>query len=187
VSLNAKDVFRKLCLKKLQFFSKTAKIEKDKYICSQILQIIGLQKAKKILFYIPLSIEVDVEPLIKKLRKRKNIEIYVPFMKGKSFVPVKYRLPLKKKRFGIREPNYSIFRNNSIKFDIIVVPIIGIDETYRRVGFGAGMYDRFFENLKKNQSSYPLPTIIFTQLKLCKSTNIITSMHDIRADYIITR
>ncbi len=187
MSLKMKDDFRKLCLKRLQFFSKIAKIKKNKYICSRILEVLELHKAKKILFYIPLSLEVDVEPLIKKLRKRKEIEIYVPFMKGKSFVPVKYRLPLNKKKFGIREPNFSKFRNNNIKFDVIIVPIVGIDETYRRVGFGAGMYDRFFEKLESNLSyKSKLPITIFTQLKLCKSENIVTSKHDIRADYIIT-
>ena len=99
-------------------------------------------------------------------------------MKGDSFVPVKYRLPLKIKRFGIKEPNFSSLKK--IKLDMVVVPIVGIDETYRRVGFGKGMYDRFFDRLKNK------PITIFTQLKLCKSKKIVTSPHDIRPNYIIT-
>jgi len=180
MSLNTKDSFRKLCLNRLKFFSKITKIKRDKTICSQILDIIELHDAKKILLYIPLSIEVDVRPLIQELRKRKDIEVYVPFMKGKSFVPVKYRLPLKKGRFGIKEPNFSTFRGDKILLDAIVVPIVGIDTTYRRVGFGAGMYDRFFDTLKNK------PITIFTQLKLCISKDIVTSRHDIGPDYIIT-
>lgn len=180
MSKSTKDSFRKLCLNRLKFFSKKAKIKKDKEICLKILQIIELHNAKKILLYIPLSTEVDVRSLITKLKKRKNIEVYVPFMKGMSFVPVKYRLPLKVKKFGIKEPNYSRFRDNNIKLDAIIVPILGIDKTYRRVGFGAGMYDRFYETLRHK------PITIFTQLKLCISDEIVTSGHDIRPDYIIT-
>lgn len=61
-----------------------------------------------------------------------------------------------------------------------IVPILGIDTTYRRIGFGAGMYDRFFETLTIQ------PITIFTQLELCYSKKIITSDHDIAPDYIIT-
>ncbi len=170
--------FRKLCLEKLRFFSTIAKIKKDKFICYKILNIIDLHKPKKVLLYIPLSIEVDVQPLINLLRKRKNIEVYVPFMRGDSFVPVKYRLPLRVKKFGIKEPSFS--PQNNIKLDMVIVPIVGIDETYRRVGFGKGMYDKFYERLKYK------PITVFTQLKLCKSNEIVTSQHDIKPDYIIT-
>lgn len=124
--------------------------------------------------------EADLLPLINILRKRENIDVYVPFMKGESFVSVKYRLPLKKKRFGIKEPPFSRFKNNKIDLDMIVVPIVGVDRTHRRVGFGAGMYDRFFEKLKKR------PVTIFTQLELCKTSSLVTDHYDISPDYIIT-
>jgi len=180
MSLIDKANFRKLALKRLQFNSGFAKIKKNKNICLKIQKIIDLHQPKKILLYIPLNLEVDVMPIIMELRKRKNIEVYVPFMKGKSFVPVKFRYPLKVKRFGIKEPSFSLFKNNEIKLDMAIVPILGVDETYRRIGFGAGMYDRFYETLKSK------PITIFTQLVLCKSKKIVTQKHDIKPDYIIT-
>jgi len=179
MSKSTKEDFRKYCLKRLQFFSKKARIKKDKNICSSILNIISFYNPRTILLYIPLSMEVDVQPLINILRKRRDIEVYVPYMQGKTFVPVKYRLPLKKARFGIKEPNYSNFKGK-VNLDMVIVPIVGIDETYRRIGFGAGMYDRFYEKLQIK------PITIFTQLKLCKSKKIVTSAHDIKPDFIIT-
>lgn len=178
MSLNTKENFRKLFIDKLKFFSKRSKIRKDKYICTKILEIIDLHEAKNILLYIPLSAEVDVKPLIQVLRKRKDTKVYVPYMKGDSFIPVEFRYPLKIKRFGIKEPPYSTCYKN--KIDLAVVPIVGIDETLRRIGFGAGMYDRFYDRLEYR------PITIFTQLKLCVSKEIITSSHDIEPDYIIT-
>ncbi len=180
MSKSAKEDFRKYCLNRLQFFSKKAKIKRDKDICSSILDIINFYNPRNILLYIPLSMEVDVQPLINSLRKKENIEVYVPFIQGKSFVPVKYRLPLKRGKFGIKEPNFSNFKRGDIKLDMIIVPIVGIDETYRRIGFGAGMYDRFYEKLKQK------PITVFTQLKLCKSKEIVTSSYDIKPDFIIT-
>jgi len=178
MSLNTKENFRKLFIDKLKFFSKRSKIKKDKYICTKILQIIDLHKAKNILLYIPLSAEVDVKPLIKLLRKRKDTKIYVPYMKDDSFIPVEFRYPLKVKRFGIKESPYSTCYKK--KIDLAIVPIVGVDPTFRRVGFGAGMYDRFYDRLDYR------PITIFTQLKLCIAKEIITSSHDIEPDYIIT-
>jgi len=175
-----KGDFRRLCLDRLLFFSRFAKIKKDKIICKKLLDIINLHKPKKILLYIPLKTEVDIKPLIDILRKREGIEVYVPYMSGESFIPVKYRLPLKKGKFNIKQPRYSRFLKNEIDFDMAIVPIIGIDSTSRRVGFGKGIYDRFFETLKKR------PITVFTQTKLCKTKLIVTDIYDIKADYIIT-
>ena len=144
----------------------------------------GLEKfikeseSKNILLYIPLGIEVDVRPLIKTLRKKKNINVYVPFMEADSFKIVKYRLPLNRKKFNILEPNNSFLKPN--KIDVAVVPVVGIDSLNKRIGYGKGMYDRFFDRL-----SYK-PTIIFTQLILCKSKEVLSDNYDIQADYIIT-
>ena len=66
-----KSDFRKLCIKKLKFCSKFGKIKKDKFISSEILKVIKIEKAKNILLYIPLDMEVNVRNLINILRKRK--------------------------------------------------------------------------------------------------------------------
>jgi len=161
----------------LKFFSKRLKIKQDKFICTKVLDIIDLNRSKNILLYLPLEMEVDVRPLINILRKRKNTQVFVPLISGDSFKAVKYRLPLKVGKMGIKEPRNSYFNK---KLDLIVVPIVGIDKSLARIGFGAGMYDRFYERLGYR------PVTIFTQRKLCISKEIITSSHDIKPDYIIS-
>ncbi|MGK0255810.1 MAG: 5-formyltetrahydrofolate cyclo-ligase, partial [Arcobacteraceae bacterium] len=69
MSLISKADFRKSALKRLQFFSKIAKIKKNKKICLEIKKIIDFHKPKRILLYIPLNLEVDVMPIIIELRK----------------------------------------------------------------------------------------------------------------------
>ena len=172
-----KNDFRKSCLKRLEFTSLFLKYYKNKIIFKKLEKFTKQSDSKNILLYIPLGIEVDVKPLINSLRKTKK-NVYVPFMQGESFKIVKYRLPLCKKRFGIKEPNNSFFKNS--KIDLAIVPVVGIDKLGKRIGFGKGMYDRFFDSLNYK------PTTVFTQLVLCKSEKILSDNYDIQANYIIT-
>jgi 5-formyltetrahydrofolate cyclo-ligase len=113
------------------------------------------------------------------LRKEKK-NLYVPFMEGKSFRLVKYRLPLRKKRFGIKEPLDSK-QYKLKKIDIAIVPIVGVDTTHRRVGFGKDIYDRFFEKNRQN-----IKKTVFVARELCYAKEIVTDTYDVKADMIFT-
>lgn len=173
-----KKHFRAYCLKRLKKASARGSYKKDKVVLHRLYQCIVENHAQKIMLYLPLKTEVDLYPLIQQLRKEKR-ELYVPFMEGKSFRVVKYRYPLEKKRFGIKEPkNSKQYRNK--KLDIAIVPIVGLDITNRRVGFGKGMYDRFFEKEIKN-----INKTVFVARELCYSKEIVTDDYDVKADMII--
>jgi len=176
--VNSKEAFRKKCLNNLKKADNIGRYKKDKLILSELYNIVRQIKAQHIMLYLPLKTEVNIYPLIKSLRREKR-ELFVPFMEGKSFRLVKYRYPLEKKCFGIKEPKNS--RQYRIKrLDIAIVPIVGIDATYRRVGFGKGMYDRFFEKEIKN-----INKTVFVARHLCYSREIITDHYDVRADVVI--
>jgi len=174
-----KSVFRRDCLDELKKEIKFNSYRKDKDILGILYSLIDEYGAKDIMLYTPLSIEVDIYPLINRLRREKK-NIFVPFMDGKSFRLVKYRLPLKKKKFGIKEPNNSK-QYRVKKIDLAIVPIVGIDISKKRIGFGKGMYDRFFEKENKN-----IKKTIFVSRKLCRSLDILTDIYDIKADIIVT-
>jgi len=173
-----KKLFREYCLKRLKKASIVGRYKKDKLVLERLYRLIVQSNARKIMLYLPLKTEVNLYPLIKRLRREKR-ELYVPFMEGKSFRVVKYRYPLEKKYFGIKEPKDS--KQYRIKrLDIAIVPIVGVDVTHRRVGFGKGMYDRFFEKEIKN-----INKIVFVARELCYSKEIITDHYDVKADMII--
>jgi 5-formyltetrahydrofolate cyclo-ligase len=174
-----KKQFREYCLKRLKKVSVVGRYKKDKEVLKYLYRLIVWSSARRIMLYLPLNTEVNLYPLIKQLRREKR-ELYVPFMEGKSFRVVKYRYPLEKKRFGIKEPKDSKqFRIK--KLDIAIVPIVGMDVTHRRVGFGKGMYDRFFEKEIKN-----IDRVVFVARELCYSKEIITNHYDIKADIVVT-
>ena len=172
-----KSDFRKSCIKRLEFSSRFSKLYKDKKTVKKLKKFINRYKAKNILLYIPLGMEVDVLPLINDLRRRHK-NVYVPFMVEDSFKLVKYRLPLETKKFGIKEPQNSFCVHKNI--DLAIVPVVGVDADCKRIGFGRGMYDRFFYRLNYK------PTVVFTQLTLCKTNEKLSNEYDIQADYIIT-
>jgi len=174
-----KNTFRTACIDCLKQAQNIRKIKKDKSVLKKLYQIIRKDNAQNILLYIPMDMEVNLYPLIALLRKEKK-NIYVPFMEGESFRLVRYRLPLRKKQFGIKEPNNSK-QVRYKKIDIAIVPVIGIDSARKRVGFGKGMYDRFFEKEHKN-----INKVVFVARKLCYSKKVITSHYDIKGDIIIT-
>jgi 5-formyltetrahydrofolate cyclo-ligase len=99
-------------------------------------------------------------------------------MEGESFKMVPFRLPLKKKKFGIYEAGNTL--RNIKKIDIAIVPIVGVDGNLQRIGFGKGMYDRFFAKLKKR------PYTIFIQSEFCFTKELVCDEYDITCDLLIT-
>ncbi|NOR56138.1 MAG: 5-formyltetrahydrofolate cyclo-ligase [Sulfurovum sp.] len=173
-----KEAFRKASIASLKKASKQGAYLKDKFVLERLYEEIVQANAQSIMLYIPLGMEVNLFPLILKLRKEKR-KLYVPFMEGASFRLVRYRLPLQVKRFGIKEPKDSKqVRNKQI--DMAIVPIVGVDLTHRRVGFGKGMYDRFFEKNHKN-----IKEVVFVARKLCYTHTLVTNHYDVKADKII--
>jgi len=176
ILFQSKDEFRKYCKNRL---GKVKNKNKRNHIASKkIMDYIDEINAKNILFYLPLSQEVNTKELIKKLRMNNRYNIFVPFMEGVSFKMVKFRLPLNIKKFNIKEPKNSFFRGK--KIDLAIVPVLGVDGAFRRIGFGKGMYDRFFESLPYK------PKIAFVELSDCITTSFVGESHDIQADIYIT-
>lgn len=173
-----KKTFRKICIKRLKEKNQGNNYKLDKMVIGKLSTIIEESGSKVIMLYIPLKIEINILNLIVKLRKEGKV-LLVPFMEGESFSLVKYRLPLNIKQFGVKEPHHSNKYNK--KIDLAIVPIIGTDSTLRRVGFGKGFYDRFFQKNRKN-----IKKILFVGRQRCVSSEIITDDYDVKGDLYIT-
>jgi 5-formyltetrahydrofolate cyclo-ligase len=170
-----KNEFRQKSKNKLQEVKNS--YARDIKVNQNLQSLIKALNPKSILFYYPFAFESDIRKTIKTLR-RLRAKVYLPLMKDVSFKVVKYRLPLRKNSFGIVEPKDSYYRFAAI--EVAVIPIIGVDRNFKRVGFGKGMYDRYFDN--KNSSV----TKIFVQRSLCISRKELCQDHDIEADFLIT-
>ena len=171
-----KSTFRQNCIKKMKNAPRSTKYSRDAIINERLLKEIKRLKPKSILFYYPLEFEADIRKTL--LRVRKVCDVYLPFMQDKSFKVVPFRLPLKKKKFGIYEAGNTL--RNINKIDIVIVPAVGVDGKLQRIGFGKGMYDRFFESLSKR------PYTIFVQPDICFTKEFICDEYDIKCDLLLT-
>jgi len=172
-----KASFRKLCMKKLETASLNNKKSKEHKAIKSLEKLLKALNPDAILFYLPLGYELDLRSLLQK-QKRMIKKCYVPFMVGESFKMVPYRLPLRVGNFGVSEPKNTIQKIKNV--DVAIVPVLGVDTDARRVGFGKGMYDRFFPTLTKK------PITIFVQLDECLCNEKVTDDYDIQADIYIT-
>ncbi len=171
-----KQRFRKDCLKKLKASSSSLRYAKDKKIAKKVEYIIERVKPKTILFYLPMDLEVNLVSLMD--RYKKKLKVFVPFIEEESFKMVEYRLPLEKNSFGILEPKAHNLAQKNV--DLIIVPIVGIDRNMQRVGFGKGMYDRFYEKLRQK------PIVVFVQREACVSPKKLCDSYDIQCNYYVT-
>ena len=172
----SKVTLREKCLKRLQMTRSHNRRYGDHLLNRQLLGHRELRNAQSVLGFWPLGLEPDIRMVLQTLRRQKKV--YLPFMEDDSFKMVPFRLPLEPKRFGIYEPGNT---NRKIKkIDVAIVPAVGVDGEGRRIGFGKGMYDRFFARLRKK------PYIIFVQSELCKTTKYICDDYDVKADQLIT-
>ena len=171
-----KAKFREQCLKKLRNLPLHNKVYRDSLVNKKLmLQLKGVRN-KSILIYHPLSNEVDLLKVIIKIRRTNDV--YLPFMEDQSFKMVRFRLPLHKKKFNIFEAGNSFRKIDTV--DIAIVPAVGVDINLQRIGFGKGMYDRFFAKLKKK------PYTIFLQAGECYTKEKICDKHDISCDVLLT-
>ena len=132
-------------------------------------------KFKSILLYLPLFIEADTKKIIRILRTNRKA-VYVPFIEGVSFKMVRYRLPEITGDFNIQTCRNSFVKIN--KIDIMIIPALGVDRNFKRIGHGKGMYDRFVEKIKNT------PLTIFAQKKICYFDADICEKHDVSADFL---
>ncbi|MDB2562618.1 5-formyltetrahydrofolate cyclo-ligase [Sulfurimonas sp.] len=171
-----KEEFRKKCLHNLRTLPRHNRLYRDSLVNNKLLAELKGVRNKSILIYHPLGNEVNLLKVINKIRKTNDI--YIPFMEQQSFKMVVFRLPLYKKRFNIFEAGNSLKKIN--KVDLAIVPAIGVDANLQRIGFGKGMYDRFFARLKKK------PYTIFLQADECYTKEKVCDAYDISCDVLLT-
>lgn len=172
----SKTLFREKCLNKIKKSNIHNRYHHDMQVNKKLLKILKKYSKKSILFYYPLGFEADIKKSLQYARKKNSV--CLPFMEGSSFKMVPFRLPLEKKKFGIYEAANS---NRKIKqIDIAIVPVVGVDGNLQRIGFGKGMYDRFFPTLHKR------PFTIFIQPISCYTKELLCDEYDITCNLFIS-
>jgi 5-formyltetrahydrofolate cyclo-ligase len=99
---------------------------------------------KRVAVYLPFDRETDTGALIAAARRR-GVRMFVPVIVDRRhgrirFYPLEGRT--RRGTFGIAVPSMQVRPTPPRWFDLIVVPLVGVDAKGRRLGMGGGFYDR---------------------------------------------
>lgn len=177
-----KNSQRKLALDARRNLSDKQRFENSKEICRRLLELPFIREADTILSYSATFDEVDLQFLVPDLQPCGVRFAYPISYKGgimEAFVPENddaWEIG----KFGIKSPmkEKSSLINPS-EFDVVIVPCVAFDEGLRRLGHGAGYYDRYLP-LCKNAK------FICVAFEAQKLDNICTDVYDTPMDLIVT-
>ncbi len=148
-----------------------------KQIQKRLKKISEFRLANSIGMYYPIGSEVPTQDIMQEAISNGK-EILLPKVIGENleFRKIKDFGDLEKGNFDIMEPKDDC--TPSDKFDVILVPTVGISPDGYRLGYGHGYYDRFLAKRK-------VVTIALTYAKqVIKS--VPRSEDDVRIDWIVT-
>ena len=91
--------------------------------------------------YLSYSSEAPTDLLIESLKEAGH-RVFAPRVENGEMVAVEALEDFTLSSFGIREPVGEPFEG---ELDISITPLLAVDKTGTRLGYGGGYYDRFFE------------------------------------------
>lgn len=180
ISQREKHLIRKRALDQRLKENKKTLQRSGHEIIKKLLITKAFQKAKNILFYMPIKNEVNTKPLIELILK-KNKNILVPRVENEQKMNA-YKIfslkDLEKGAFGILEAKKTCKKFRKENIDLVIVPGVAFDINGHRIGFGEGYYDVFLSNIKAKKIA------LAYDFQIVK--NIPDEEHDIKMDLIIT-
>lgn len=153
--------------------------EADQSIFEQIRNLKEYQEAKTIFCYASMENEVDTWPLIALALEQGKV-VGVPLCIGKGIMEVrqiKTMADFEKGAYGIMEPSKECPLLPKDQIDMAVIPCVSADREGRRLGHGAGFYDRFLKG-----TQFPKIMICYRELLLDK---VPVQEHDVVMDQVI--
>lgn len=111
----------------------------------------GACTRRNIFIYLSFSSEAPTDRLIECLLE-KGCAVYCPRIENGEMQAVEYGEDFTLSAYGIREPIGQVFHG---EMDIIVLPLLAVDEEGNRLGYGGGYYDRYLrKQLKAKRIGY---------------------------------
>lgn len=155
---------------------------KSSAICERLLALPQLQKAGLILSYMPTYDEADVGELNRRLAQAGKHVCYPVTAGGGLMSAYEPESPdaFAEKRYGILEP--VIERSRRIEpadIDAIILPCVAFDHQLRRLGHGAGYYDRYLPLCKKAVK-------IAAAFSLQELEEVIFDSYDVPVELVVT-
>ena len=168
-----KNGFRDLMIKKRRSIHNKEELSIE--IINRIIDLDIYKKSKIIAIYNSMNEECSTKILIDKALLEKIVLLPKIEDDEMFFVRIRENTKYIKSKFKVMEPLGEIYNND---IDLIIVPGVSFDESFNRLGYGKGYYDKFL----KNKNIFKLGICFEEQLV----SNLPIDEWDIKVDMIIT-
>lgn len=136
---------------------------------------LGTGTGKRVFVYLSFSSEAPTDKLIERLIEQ-GWQVYCPRIDDTKMSAVEYGEDFELSAYGIREPLGEAYDGD---MDVVIMPMLAVDEQGRRLGYGGGYYDRYLgAHPETLRLAYGFDFQILRQVP--------TETHDIKMDGIIT-
>lgn len=136
---------------KLRVQSPEERKRKSRLIQERLFRLDAFRNARTVCFFVGLDEEVDTVPMIEKtLEMGKRVlvpRVHLEKKELKFFELRDLHSELSLGTLGILEPNAWAKAADPADAECVIVPGLAFDEKHRRLGRGAGFYDRFLARL----------------------------------------
>lgn len=154
----SKDNLREQLKKQRQNLSAEQTKELSQKITDQLIKILDMSSIQNLHVYLPIEKqnEIDTWPLLKYIWQNYPSVKTVTWQKTSDgqFLPafVDSKTKFVTDKSGLCQPKNAKPPSPGIKYDVIVIPLLGFDDNGHRLGYGGGYYDRFLKTQEQAQT-----------------------------------
>jgi 5-formyltetrahydrofolate cyclo-ligase len=154
---------------------------------SSITRLAAFRAGARVAVYLPFDREVNTAALLVAARRRR-VRIFVPVVSDLRHRRLRF-CPLTEKTrrgvFGISVPHRSGRAIAPRWFDLIVVPLVGVDAEGRRLGMGGGFYDRALD-FRRHRRHWMGPRLVGLGFECQRADTVCADPWDVRLDSLAT-
>jgi 5-formyltetrahydrofolate cyclo-ligase len=154
---------------------------------SAVTRLAAFKPGARVALYLPFDRETNTAALLVAARRR-GIQIFVPVVADLRHRRLRFH-PLSGKTrrgvFGIAVPHRNGRWTAPRWFNLIVVPLVGIDGEGRRLGMGAGFYDRAL-GFRRHRRHWRGPRLVGLAFDCQRAATVFADPWDVRMDELAT-
>jgi 5-formyltetrahydrofolate cyclo-ligase len=166
------------------------RIAAERAIIGSLERLNLFRRGARVALYLPIPGEVDLRPAIESAWRRGS-EVYMPKIVNRrrgrmAFLPWTPDQPRRRNVYGIEEPTLDSGRLEARQLDTVVLPVVGFDRDGRRLGMGAGFYDRAMRRRLDQSRVWRRPRLVGVAFSCQELPSIPDSPWDVPLDLIVT-
>jgi 5-formyltetrahydrofolate cyclo-ligase len=182
-----KPELRKSLRRKRRAFGPFESARRAKLAAAAVTRLPQFKAGARVAVYLPFDGELDTAGVLAAARRR-GVRIYVPVVVDRRHSRIEFH-PLssgtRRGTFGILVPSGRGRPTPPRWFDLMLVPLVGVDTLGRRLGFGGGFYDRALA-FRRARRTWPGPRVVGYCFDCQRVDTVFAESWDARLDALAT-